>query len=147
MDTTTIKTWPNANEKGMGWTAEYPRPTEDNGHHPSAVATRQAEWDAAEEKRVKYAKRTDEIRARREAEEQATRDAAAAKADDKQRARREADKAMLRRHFIAAGGSSVEWEAEKDEVIREHRRRQVAGAETADDRARQESARRFRAQF
>jgi hypothetical protein len=75
----TIKNWPEANDRQLGWTERYPRPTEENGHHPAVVAVRQKEWDEAEALRAKHAKRVDEIRAKHEVAEQERRDAAAAK--------------------------------------------------------------------
>src|SRR5829696_3085567 len=134
MDTTTKKVWPAQNEMQIGWTATYPRPTEDNGHHPALLADRQAEWDEAETLRVKYAKRVDEIRARRELEEQERRDAAAAEAQAREQKGRAELEATLRRRFIAAGGASDEWDAQKDSIVAEHVKQQtLAGSE---DRAR-----------
>jgi hypothetical protein len=141
------KIWPNQNEKQLGWTATYPRPTEAQGHHPAVLTARQAEWDVAEAQRVKYAKLNADIAVRNETERQQQREKQQAEANARQQARREADEAMLHRRFVSAGGTEAEWAAEKDEVIREHRRRQVVDAETAGDRVRRENAARYRAGF
>lgn len=146
MDTKT-KIWPAANERGMNWTAKYPRPTADNGHHPSVVKVRQEEWDAGDARRVKYARRTDAPRAERETKEQERRDAAEAKATDRREAQRAGDEVALKRRFLAAGGSDEEWTKERETVIAEHRRRQIATAETADDRARRAQAAMMRQTF
>jgi hypothetical protein len=135
------KIWPEANEKGLGWTAMYPRPTEDHGHHPAVVAARQAEWDQAESTRVKHARRADEIRAARELAEQEARDAAAAKDAEREQKRRRELEAMLRKRFILAGGHASEWEREKAQIVADHIRTQ---ASTGRDPAREAQASLYR---
>lgn len=133
------KIWPEANEKGMEWTARYPRPKEGGPHHPALLESRQQEWDEAEAARKVHVAAVDKIRADREAKEQEKRDAAAAKAEERRQKQNGETEAMLRRRFIAAGGSASEWESEKADVISEHRRRLVAqgDAEEAAKRAAQ----------
>lgn len=141
MDTKT-KIWPEANEKGLGWTAKYPRPTEDGGHRSFLLADRQTEWDSAEALRQKYAQRADEIRSKREVEEQEKRDAAATKDAARQQAKRDELEAQLRRRFIVAGGNASEWDAQKDQIVADHLRQQtLTGSE---DRARQAQSSLYR---
>ena len=137
----TEKNWPEANEKGLGWTAMYPRPTEDTGHHPAVVAARQAEWDAAEALRVKHARRADEIRAARELAEQEARAAAAAKDAEREQKRRRELEAMLRRRFILAGGTPTEWDDQREQIVADHIRTQ---ASTGRDPAREAQASLYR---
>jgi hypothetical protein len=51
MDTTT-KIWPAKSEMAAGWTATYPRPPEEAGHHPATLTFKQTPWDEDEAKRV-----------------------------------------------------------------------------------------------
>lgn len=130
------KIWPESNEMGIGWTAKYPRPKEGGPHHPAVLEFRQKQWDEAEKLRVRNAEATERIRAEREAKRQAERDAAAARAEAKRQEQNAATEAMLRRRFLSAGGSPEEWEAEKTDILVEHRRRLVAEGDTAEERAR-----------
>ena len=38
------KIWPADNEMSLGWTAKYPRPTVEAGHHPATLAFKQKTW-------------------------------------------------------------------------------------------------------
>jgi membrane protein involved in colicin uptake len=140
-NTMSEKTWPTANEMQLGWTAKYPRPTVEAGHHPATLEYKQKTWDEAEALRVKYAKRSAEIQAEKEAKIQAERDRLAAEREAARQTQNAETEAMLQRRYLAAGGSVTEWEAEKATIVSEHRRRAVAEAETADERARREHSR------
>lgn len=144
MSTTTERRWPESWEKTAGWTAKFPRPTEDDGVHPAVLAVRLKEWDDTEALRVRFAKKADEIRAAREAKERSEREKQQAAQEARQQAKRDETEALLKRRFRSAGGSEADWAKEKDAVIAAHRRRQIAQAETDDDRARQAHAALYR---
>lgn len=67
--------WPRSNgEMVLGWTLKFPRPTEENGHRPEVLESRQRQWDEGEALRTKYAARSDQLKAERETKEQEARD-------------------------------------------------------------------------
>jgi hypothetical protein len=60
-----------------------------------------------------------------------------------EQARRDATEALLRRRFLAAGGTPAQWQDEKADIIAEQRRRQVFDGDPVDERARAASAARY----
>ena len=86
--------------------------------------------------RQRFAKRGDQIRAEREAREQAERDRLAAEAERKRQAKNAESEALLKKRFLTAGGSEQEWESEKATILSEHRRAQMSEAERRDAEAR-----------
>jgi hypothetical protein len=144
MDTMT-KIWPTKSERAaLGWTARYPRPDTQGGHHPALVPSRQRQWDEAERKRLRIAARSAAIHAEREAELQQARDRRQAEIETTRQQQAADDEARLRRRFLAAGGDAAGWELEKGEIVAEHRRRAVAAADAADEAARRAQASRYR---
>jgi hypothetical protein len=91
--------------------------------------------------RIREAQRP--FREAQEAAAQAERERQQAAREAVAQARRDATEAMLKRWFLAAGGTEAQWEVEKRAVIAEHRRRQVFGGGTADARARIANAARY----
>jgi hypothetical protein len=143
MDTTT-KIWPAKSEMATGWTARYPRPTAEGGHHPATLMFKQKTWDEAEARRVRIATRSAEIHAEKAATLQQERDRRQAEIEATRRRQNEETEALLRRRFLAAGGSEDEWTRERESIAGEHRRRQVAHAEAQDEVVRAGSASRYR---
>lgn len=129
--------WPSQDEirTGTMWVERYPRPTKENTN-PLVLESRQAEWDEANARLDRIKKGNAEARAKREADEQKKRDAASAEAEAKRQKSNVETEAMLRRRFLSAGGSEAEWDAEKAEIISEHRRRAVAAGDAAEEQKR-----------
>ena len=143
MDTTTA--WPTEIQQAAdpSWVTRIPRPTAaDTSAH--ALEPRRQQWDESLVKYEKNAARADAVRAERERKAQAERDRVESARQAKRETERTATEGMLYQRFIAAGGTEAEWTVEKDGVLAEHRRRHVAEAETADDRARAAQARMYR---
>lgn len=136
--------WPTEFEikTGSSWVTRVPRPDENNTH-AAALKHRQEVWDAANARYEKGRKATEDIRAARAADEQAKRDAAAREAEAKREAKNAETEALLRKRFLAAGGSPAEWEAEREDVLREHRRRAVAEGEKAEAEAQRAQSRLY----
>lgn len=134
------KHWPEPNEMGLEWTSRYPRPKENGPHHPALLEDRQREWDAAETVRVKHVAKVDKIRDDREAKRQAERAAVEAEAEARRQKQNGETEQMLRRRFLAAGGSEAEWQAERAEVISEHRRRLIAEGDATEQAKRKAQA-------
>ncbi len=139
------KHWPEPNEMGLEWTARFPRPKDDGMHHPALLESRQRQWDQAEARRKELVATAQKIRDDREAKKQAERDAAAAKEEARRQQKNGETEAMLRRRFIAAGGSEAEWQQEKANILVEHRRRVIAQGDAEEARARAEQGARYRA--
>lgn len=111
--------------------------------NPGIVDLAKAEQARRQEWREEHAKRTAGWRAEQQARRDAEEVARKAKREAAEQAQREETEAMLKRRFVSAGSSEAEWEREKAAVVAEHRRRQVAAAVTADDRARAANRARY----
>lgn len=143
-DTVMGEHWPEPNEKGLEWTARYPRPAEGGAHHPALLESRQREWDTAETRRKELVVTAQKIRDDREAKKQAERDAAAAREEERRQKQNAETEQMLRRRFLTAGGSEAEWQAEKQDIVAEYRRRQVTQGDVAEQQKRQAQAQLYR---
>jgi hypothetical protein len=121
------KPWPDGYtiRTSSNWVEQYPRP-EPGDFHDGVLEQRQAEWDRAHARNARTTARAAEIRAEREAAAAERHAQAAAIAEQRQAAQRAELEATLKRRFVAAGGTSAEWETEKDAVLAEHRRRATA---------------------
>ncbi len=141
----TTTAWPTEIQRAAdpSWVTRIPRPTAaDTSAH--ALEPRRQQWDESLVKYEKNAARADAVRAERERKAQAERDRVESARQAKRETERTATEGMLHQRFIAAGGTPGEWETEKADILADHRRRHVAEAETADDRARAAQARMYR---
>jgi hypothetical protein len=92
----------------------------------------------------------DEIRERQrpfleaqEAARKAEEDRRATEHEAAEEQKRAETEAMLKRRFLAVGGTEAEWQTEQGAVLAEHRRRAVMEAQTPDDAARALNSSRY----
>ncbi len=130
------KHWPEPNEMGLEWTARFPRPKDDGTHHPVLLEDRQRQWDQAEARRKELAATAQKIRDDREAKKQVRRDAAVAEEEARRQRKSTELEETLRKRYLATGATQAQWEAERESVISEHRRRLVAEGDAEEVRAR-----------
>jgi hypothetical protein len=129
--------WPSeyTRQTDVGWTARVPRPAEGNCH-PSALADRQKEWDAAEETRQRIAEWTTAIRTKRDAAAAAKQERTAARQRVSSQRKEEALTDRLRRRYMATlGATSERFAAALPELLEQERRRLTTEGEEPARRA------------
>jgi hypothetical protein len=115
------KNWPTEYviSTSSNWVETVPRPKEGDCH-PSVLARRQEQWDAAHARQQKIVTRSAEIVAEREEKLRASQERQAAESDAREQKKRGELEETLRRRFVAAGGSAAEWENPKEQIVAEH---------------------------
>jgi len=135
LDVSTIKDNPFA-----GKTATEPRPSRDASRHrfldDAELRRRQKQWDDAQA----WARQDDEMRAAHLAKVEAEKRAEVRARADEDAARRTAERdqlvARLRSDFLRQpGATEADWEHNKDAVVDDHFRRQMAANDEAARRA------------
>jgi hypothetical protein len=91
-------------QTSSNWVEQVPRPT-DKDTHPAHLEVRQAQWDRAKAINDRTSKRSAEIIAEREAKTEDARKQREVDAAKKREAQRTEAEAVLRRRFLAAGGT------------------------------------------
>ena len=137
--------FPSSDERRRdpNWTAKHPRPKEGDVI-PELLASSRRLWDEAEAKRRQREELARPIREKRTAEATAKREAEEARRRAREKERADAVEADLKRRYLAtAGATETGWEREREQILADHRRRQVTEAASADDRARALNARRY----
>ena len=142
---TTTTDFPTTAERARhpDWTATRPRPKAGD-FPPGLLEANQRIWDADEAKRQEREALARPIREKRAAEATAKREAEEARQRAREKERADAVEADLKRRYLSVpGATETGWEAEKAQILADHRRRRVTEAADIDDRARALNARRY----